>query len=86
MHKMITLDVSAITYSEKIQFCAANRSAASFADYRLHLHLIAARLQMDRIGQAIRASHSVRPEPSAGATQEQLRAYVRGDRTPNWKR
>ncbi len=74
---MATLDASAMTYSEKIQFCAANGSAASFAYDRLHLHLIAARLQMDRIGQAVRAARSVPPESSAYTTQEQLRAYVR---------
>lgn len=72
-----TLDGAVMTYSEKIQFFAANGSAASFAYDRLQLHLTAARLQMYRIGQAISASHSARPEPTADATPEQLRAYVR---------
>jgi hypothetical protein len=78
MHKMAKSYESVMPYSERLLFFAANGSAASFAYDRLHLHLTAARLQMDRIGQAVRTSHSVRPEPSADATQEQLRARVRG--------
>lgn len=75
---MTKFDESVMPYSERLVFFAANGSAASFAYDRLQLHLTAARLQMDRIGQAVRTSHGVRPEPSADATQEQLRAYFRG--------
>lgn len=80
MHEMVALDVSAMSYSEKIQFFAANGNAASFAYERLQLHLAAARMQMDRIGLAVKASHHAQTELSREATQEQMRAFVRDAR------
>jgi hypothetical protein len=66
-----------MTYGEKLFFVASNSNAASFAYGRFHLHLDAARTQMGRIGQAIAASKGMLPEPARGATQEEMRAYVR---------
>jgi hypothetical protein len=66
-----------MTHGEKLSFVTKNGNAASFAYSRLFLHRAAARVQMARIGQAIAASRSTVPEPGVGATQEQLRAYVR---------
>jgi hypothetical protein len=68
---------ASMTNGEKLFFVASNGNAASFAYYRLNLHRTAAHRQMGRIGEAIAASKSPEPEPGAGATQEERRAYVR---------
>lgn len=71
---------AAMTYSEKIQFFAANGNAASFAYERLQLHLAATRMQMDRISLAVKASHHAQTELPREATQEQMRIFVRDAR------
>ena len=71
---------AAMTYSEKIQFFAANGNAASFAYERLQLHLAAARMQMDRIVSAVNASRHAQQEPPSEATHEQVRIFVRNAR------
>ncbi len=68
---------ASMTHGEKLFFVASNGNAASFAYGRLQMHLGAAQLQMARIGQAIAASKATLPEPGPGATQEEMRAYVR---------
>ena len=80
MHEMTGFDASAMTYSEKIQFFAANGNAASFAYERLQLHLAAAQMQMDRISLAAKASHHAQTELPRGATQEQMRTFTRDAR------
>ena len=80
MHEMTGFDASAMTYSEKILFFAANGNAASFAYERLQLHLAAARMQMDRISLAAKASHHAQTELPRGATQEQMRTFTRDAR------
>lgn len=69
-----------MSYGEKLFFVVKNGNAASFAYDRLHLHRSAAHSQMVRIEQAISASMSMVPEPSAGATLEEMRAYVQQGR------
>ena len=66
-----------MTHEEKIFFVATKGDAASFAYNRLTLHRTAARRQVARIGEALAASRSPEPEPGAGATQEEMRAYMR---------
>lgn len=66
-----------MTHEEKLFFVASNGNAASFAYNRLELHRLAARTQMTRLEGAIARSKPSKPEPGAGATQEQMRAYVR---------
>jgi hypothetical protein len=66
---------ASMTYEEKLFFVATNGNAACFAYDRLTLHRGAAHRQMARINQAIAASF--RPEPATGATQEEMRSYVR---------
>jgi len=68
---------ASMTHGEKIFFVATNGNAASFAYSRLELHRLAAHRQMARIAEAITASKSTQPEPGAGATQDEMRAYVR---------
>lgn len=71
---------ASMTNEEKLFFVATNGNAVSFAYNRLDLHLTAAKRQMVRIGEAIAASKSLTPEPVAGATREEMRAYVREGR------
>ncbi len=66
-----------MTHGEKLFFVVANGNAASFAYERLQLHLEAARVQMSRIEEAIRRSQSWPPEPSSGASQIEMRDYIR---------
>jgi len=80
MHELTAFDASAMTYSEKILFFAANGNAASFAYERLQLHLAAARMQMDRIVSAVNASRHAQQEPPSEATHEQVRIFVRNAR------
>lgn len=69
---------ASLTHVEKLFFVAANGNAATFAYNRLDLHRAAARKQMARIGEAIAESSKFsRPEPASGATQEEMREYVR---------
>src|SRR5215831_2019408 len=63
------------THVEKLFFVAARGDTASFAYRRLQMHLWAARTQMGRIGVAI--ADPKLPEPGQGATQQQIRDYVR---------
>lgn len=66
-----------MTHGEKLFFVVANGNAASFAYQRLQLHLEAARVQMSRIEESIRRSKSGPPEPSSGASQIEMREYIR---------
>ena len=66
-----------MTHAEKLFFVVANGNAASFAYGRLQMHRWAAQAQMTRIGQAIAGSKSTVPEPGSGATQHEMRDYVR---------
>ena len=66
-----------ITHEQKLFFVVANGNAASFAHRRLQMHRWAAQAQMARIGQAIAGSKSTVPEPGPGATQDEMRDYVR---------
>lgn len=66
-----------MTHEEKLFFVVANGNAASFAYGRLQMHRCAAHAQMARIGQAIAGSKSTVPEPGPGATQHEMRDYVR---------
>ena len=64
-----------MTHGEKLFFVATNGNAACFAYERLNVHRLAAQKQMVRINQAIAVSFC--PEPATGATQEEMRSYVR---------
>lgn len=66
-----------MTHGEKLFFVVANGNAARFAYERLQLHLEAARVQMSRIEEAIWRSQSGPPEPSSGASQIEMRDYIR---------
>jgi hypothetical protein len=66
-----------MTHAEKLFFVVANGNAASFAYSRLQMHRWAAQAQMARIGQAIAGSKSTIPEPGHGATQQEMRDYMR---------
>lgn len=66
-----------MTHEEKLFFVVRNGSATSFAYRRLQMHRWASQSQMTRIGQAIAASKSTIPEPGHGATQQEMRDYVR---------
>jgi hypothetical protein len=66
-----------MTHAEKLFFVVANGNAASFAYRRLQMHRWAAQVQMARIGQAKAASKSTIPEPGPGATQQEMRNYIR---------
>lgn len=66
-----------MTHGEKLFFVVANGNAASFAYERLQLHLEAARVQMSRIEDSIRRSQSGPPEPNSGASQIDMRDYIR---------
>ena len=65
-----------MTHEEKLFFVVPNGNAASFAYGRLQMHLWAAQTQMARICQAIVGS-STTHEPGPGATQQELREYIR---------
>jgi len=66
-----------MTHGEKLFFVVANGNAATFAYSRLELHRAAAHRQMARIAEAIAGSKSLFPEPKPGASQVEMRAYVR---------
>jgi hypothetical protein len=68
---------ASMTHREKLFFVVANGNAASFAYGRLEVHRDAARVQMGRIETAIQESGSYGPEPGAGASQVEMREYVR---------
>lgn len=79
---MIDLDAAnaywaSMTHGEKLFFVVENGNAASFAYKRLEMHRGAARTQMSRIEAAIHDSSADRPEPGAGASQAEMRDYVR---------
>jgi len=66
-----------MTHAEKLFFVVANGNAASFAYGRLQMHRWAAEVQMSRIVQAIAGSKSTITEPALGATQQEMREYMR---------
>ena len=66
-----------MTHGEKLVFVVANGNAASFAYQRLHIHRDAAHKQMDRIVTAIQNSNSKLTEPDGGASQVEMREYIR---------
>lgn len=66
-----------MTHREKLFFVVANGNAASFAYERLEVHREAARVQMARIEASIRESSRDRQEPDPGASQVEMRNYVR---------
>ena len=68
---------ASMTYREKLFFVVANGNAASFAYDRLEVHREAARVQMARIEAAIRESSRDSQPPSQGASQAEMRDYVR---------
>lgn len=68
---------TSMAHGEKLVFIVANGNAASFAYQRLHVHRDAAHKQMDRILNAIQNSKSKMPEPDRGASQVELREYMR---------
>ncbi len=77
MDKVAQAYWASMTHEEKLFFVATNGNAASFAYNRLTLHRTAAGRQMARIREAIATSRSPEPEPGSGATQEEMRAYMR---------
>jgi len=68
---------ASMPHAEKLFFVASNGNAASFAYQRLQMHREAAHTQMARIREAITASKPTVREPAVGATQQEMRAYVR---------
>jgi hypothetical protein len=68
---------ASMTHREKLFFVVANGNAASFAYDRLEVHREAARAQMSRIESAIQRSRPDGPEPEGGASQVEIREYVR---------
>jgi len=68
---------ASMNHGEKLFFIASNGNAASFTYERLQMHRNAAHMQMARIGEAIAASKPRIPEPRAGATQHEMRTYIR---------
>jgi hypothetical protein len=56
-----------MNYSQKLFFCVANGSAASFAYERLHLHLRAASIQMSRIQQVQSSIQASKPDVDTDA-------------------
>ena len=68
---------ASMTHREKLLFVVANGDAASFAYDRLEVHRHAARAQLSRIEIAIQESKPSEPEPLAGASQVEMREYVR---------
>ncbi len=68
---------ASMTHGEKLFFVVANGNAASFAYERLQVHRTAAHTQMARIGDAIARSKPAIAEPKDGASQSEMREYVR---------